>query len=127
MNPSVLIVDNDSNTREILQNALLAERYKVVCQKSSIDAVAHCVETKPDVVLLGISLPNMTEMLILEGIKLSSPLVPVVIVCGNPTPDFLKNVIAKGVSGIIVKPFTIGRVLDAVNKCVKSPSLIGME
>jgi DNA-binding NtrC family response regulator len=120
--PSVLIVDNDSHTREILQNALLTERYKVVCQTSSLDAVAHCVEMKPDVVLLGITMPNMAELTILEGIKLSSPSVAVVIMSGNATADFVKNVLSKGASGIIVKPFPIGRVLEVVKICIKSPS-----
>jgi two-component system chemotaxis response regulator CheY len=121
MKPSVLIVDNDSHTRELLQTALLTERYKVVCHKSNLDVVAHCVELKPDVVLLGITMPNMAELALLEGIRLSTPSVAVVIVCGNATADCVKDVLTKGASGIIVKPFSVVRVLEVVKKCVKSP------
>jgi DNA-binding NtrC family response regulator len=120
MKPSVLIIDNDSHTREILQNTLLAEQYKVVCHRGKLDVVAHCVEMKPDVVLLNVSMPNMSELTILEGIKLSTPLVSVVVLTGNTTEDFVKNVISKGASGIIVKPFPIGRVLAVVKMCIKS-------
>jgi DNA-binding NtrC family response regulator len=127
MEPSVLIVDSDNHTREILQNALMTEQYKVVCQKSSLDAVTHCVQIKPDLVLLGIAMPNNVELTILEGIRLSSPSVPVVVVCGNATADLVNNALSKGASDIILKPFSIARVLEVVKKRVKTPSLIGVE
>jgi DNA-binding NtrC family response regulator len=118
MGSAILIVDNDSHSRESLQNALLTERYLVISQKSGLDAVANCVQIKPEVVLLGISMPNMSELAILEGIRLSSPSVPVVILCGDATADCVKDVLNKGVSGIIVKPFSVARVLEVVKKCV---------
>jgi DNA-binding NtrC family response regulator len=122
MEPLVFIVDNDMHTREILQNILLAERYQVICQTSKLDAVSHCVEIKPDVVLLGVAMPKMLELSILDGIRLSSPSVPVVIMSGNATADFAKNVLSRGASEIIVKPFSMARVIDVVKKCIKTRS-----
>ena len=127
MNPTILIIDSDSHTKEILQNALLTERCKVVCQKSCIDAVARCVEMKPDVVMLGVTMPDMAELTILDGIRLSSPSVPVVVVSGDATADLVKKALSKGASDIILKPFSIARVLDVVKKHAQSASPIGME
>jgi DNA-binding NtrC family response regulator len=120
MEHSVLIIDNDFHTREALQHALLTEQYKVVCQPSTLAAVTHCVVIKPCAVLLGITMPNMAELAILEGIRLSSPSVPVVIVSGGATADLVRNVLSKGASGVIVKPFSISRVSEVIKSALNS-------
>ena len=121
--PSILIVDCDSPTRGNLLSALLTEQINVVGQmQSSLEVVEHCVEIRPDVVLLGVTMPKMAELAILDGIRMSSPSVSVVIVTGNATEDLVKSALAKGASGIIVKPFSIARVLEVVKKCTKSSS-----
>lgn len=121
MKASVLIVDNDSHTRDILLNALLTEQYNIVGQmRNRWEVVARCVEIKPDLVLLGVTMPNMDELNILQGLRTSIPSVPVVIVSGDATADLVKNALANGAAGIIVKPFTIARVLEVVRKSTKS-------
>ena len=118
--PSVLVADDDKSMRDLLRFILNSEDYPVVGEASNgIDAVMNCVELKPDIVLLDINMPKMDGIQALEEILKARPSMMVLMVSGDVTIDKVKEVLAKGAAGFLVKPLKPASVLDKINSCWK--------
>ena len=117
---SVLIVDDDSVSREILRTFLLGENYNVAGEASNgQDAVMKCVELKPDLVLLDINMPKMDGMRALEEIRKAAPAAKVMMVSADATMDKVRDAMAKGAAGFVVKPLNAASVLNKIKQCFK--------
>ncbi len=118
--PSVMVVDDDRVTMELLKFILRSEEYRVVGQASNgADAVIQCVELKPDIVLLDINMPKMDGLQALEEIRKANPSVMVLMVSGESTMDKVNEALQKGASGFVVKPIKPSSVLDKIRLCMK--------
>ena len=118
--PSVLIVDDDNISRDILRTFLQSENYRVAGEASNgQDAVMQCVALKPDLVLLDINMPKMDGLQALEEIRKANPAAMVLMVSANATMHKVKEAMAKGAVGFVVKPFNPASVLDKIEMCLK--------
>ena len=118
--PSVLIVDDDRMTQELLKNILLNDGYLVVGEASNgLDAVMKCLSLEPDIVLLDIYMPKMDGIQALEEIRKASPATIVLMISGSATIDKVKEALAKGAAGFLVKPLKPALVLNMINACWK--------
>lgn len=119
--PTVLVVDDDNMMREMLKLILRSEEYPIVGEASDgQEAVMLCVNLKPDVVLLDINMPKMDGLQALEEIRKASPATMVMMVSATATMDRVKDAIAKGAVGFIVKPLNPASVLDRLARCLKT-------
>ena len=118
--PSVLVADDDRSMRELLKAILNSENYPIVGEVSNgLDVVLKCVELKPDVVLLDINMPKMDGIKALEEIRKARPSTMVLMVSGDLTVDRVKEALANGAAGFVVKPLKPASVLDKINSCWK--------
>lgn len=118
--PSVLVVDDDRMTVELLQYFLRNEGYHVVGEASNgVDAVMQCVKLKPDIVLLDINMPKMDGLQALEEIRKANPAAMVLMVSADATMDKVKEALKKGAAGFVVKPLKPSSVLDSLRMCLK--------
>ncbi len=113
--PSIFVVDDDSMMREMLKLILRSEDYYVVGEASNGEtAVTQCAKLKPDLALLDITMPIMDGLQALEEIHKVSPSTIVLMVSADATMDKVKEALAKGAAGFIVKPFNPASVLDRI-------------
>ena len=118
--PSVLVADDDRSMRELLKAILNSENYPIVGEVSNgLDVVLKCVELKPDVVLLDINMPKMDGIKALEEIRKARPSTMVLMVSGDLTVDRVKEALANGAAGFVVKPLKPASVLDKISSCWK--------
>jgi CheY-like chemotaxis protein len=118
--PSVLVVDDDSMMREMLKLILRSEEYRIAGEAANgQDAVMQSVSLKPDLILLDINMPKMDGLQALEEIRKANPATKVLMVSADATMDKVKEAIAKGALGFIVKPLNPASVLDRVGMCFK--------
>ena len=118
--PSVLVADDDRSMRELLKAILNSENYPIVGEVSNgLDVVLKCVELKPDVVLLDINMPKIDGIKALEEIRKARPSTMVLMVSGDLTVDRVKEALANGAAGFVVKPLKPASVLDKINSCWK--------
>ena len=122
MTPAIFIIDNDIYTKRILENDFLEEGYDVIYQKSYLSSVENCIEIDPSLVLLGMTLDSKLELTILQGIKISYPYIPVVIMMANATTELVKNTLSQGASDVILKPLSFSRVFDVVKRLARTHS-----
>lgn len=77
---SVLVVDDAAFMRMTLKKMLEANNHKVVAEaENGVEAIRKYAESKPDVVLLDITMPEMNGVEALKKLKEIDPKVRVVI------------------------------------------------
>lgn len=118
--PSVVVVDDDHMMREMLKLILLSDGYEVVGEASNgQDAILLCERQKPGLVLLDINMPKMDGLQALEEIRKVSPASIVLMVSAEATMDRVREAIALGASGFVVKPLNQASVLDRITMALK--------
>lgn len=116
--PSILIADEDSSMRKVLKEILAGENYPIVGEVSNgLEAVMSCVDLKPDIIFIDLHTPKMNGIKALEEIRKASPETIVLMLGSDATIDTVKEALAKGASGFIVKPLRPASILDKLNSC----------
>jgi two-component system, chemotaxis family, chemotaxis protein CheY len=110
----VLIVDDDSDTRESLQDILVGEGYDVRLAASGEEALAILRgEEAPGVVLLDDMMPRMTGAEVLDWMRAHPQLdgIPTVLISGDirPAPHARANAVLR-------KPFSIDDLLEVARR-----------
>ena len=117
---SVLVVDDDRITIELLKFILRGEEHRIVGQATNgAEAVMLSVDLNPDIVLLDINMPKMDGIQALEEIQKANPAVKVLMVSADSTKDKVTEALQKGAAGFIVKPLKPSSVLDMIKKCMQ--------
>lgn len=107
---TVLVVDDDDDTRLLTKIFLNNFGYEVDSANSTGEALARFDPAVHDLILTDNSMPGMTGAEMAHIIKLRSPATPVVMCTGNPPPDH------SAVDVVIKKPTYLLAVKDAIDK-----------
>lgn len=105
---TVLIVDDDSDIREIVQFALeMQPGWKVVGEPAGENAVARAIELNPDVILLDNHLEGMDGPATLSALRADdrTKTIPVIFLTGSSRPAEVERLRALGAQGVLAKPF----------------------
>lgn len=104
----ILIIDDHDSIRLILGN-LLHKSYTVITKKDGIEALAWFNQGHiPDLILLDMQMPRLSGLDFLSNIRSSGLYrdIPVVIISGNESQDYIAQCDKLQVSGYLKKPFS---------------------
>jgi CheY-like chemotaxis protein len=102
---SILIVDDDADTRWLLGELLTSEGYAVEMAESAESAMMLLYNFRPDAVLMDVRLPGMDGLQLTGLIQLtSSRKVPIVAVSGGDNEYSVQDAYEAGCDGYIAKP-----------------------
>jgi len=116
LNESILVVDDDTELRKVLSSILSEEGYSVKTVENGEQAIKTSEKTRFDLALIDIKLPDMEGTKLLQRLKAKQPHIVMIIVTGFPTIENAMGAVNKGADGYILKPFEIGKLLQAVRK-----------
>ena len=122
---SVLIVDDDPDTREIVARALARAGHTARCVPGGREALRALVAETPDFIILDVLMPGMDGITLLEVIRsyLRWVFVPVVIVTACPEDERLGPVAALGVTRVFAKAkYDLADLLTYVNEHARRPA-----
>jgi two-component system chemotaxis response regulator CheY len=116
---SVLIVDDSSVMRKIVERALRQaglNLMRVVEAGSGREALTALGRERVDLIVSDINMPNMDGLEFLRQIQSRSlaPGVPVVMITTESGEEHVREALAAGAQGYIRKPFTPDQVRDRV-------------
>lgn len=102
-------------TRTVLRAMLFSTAHHV-CGEASNGKAGYELAQKllPDVVFLDILMPDLSGIEVLKQLKESMPQVDVLMVTGERDADTIRQCVAAGASGFIVKPFNAATVHKAL-------------
>jgi two-component system chemotaxis response regulator CheY len=127
INVNILLIDDVEYSREILRaalsNCINAQSQSIKAafyHSSSGHSIIQQIESqKIDLIYLDINLPEISGIDVLKNIRVVFPKLMVIMVSGENSSENVKNAIASGANGFIVKPFTSQRVTDSLNNYLK--------
>ncbi|MFR0848398.1 MAG: response regulator [Eubacterium sp.] len=119
MAKSVLICDDAAFMRVMIKDILTKNGYEVVGEaENGIKAVEKYTETKPDLVMMDITMPEMDGIQALKKIKEADPGATIIMCSAMGQQAMVIESIQSGAKDFIVKPFQADRVLEAVKKAI---------
>ena len=119
MAKNILICDDAAFMRMMIKDILTKNGYNVVGEaENGAKAIEKYNETKPDLVLMDITIPEMDGIQALKKIKESDPKAMVIMCSAMGQQAMVIESIQSGAKDFIVKPFQADRVLEAVKKVV---------
>ncbi|MBO5302616.1 MAG: response regulator [Lachnospiraceae bacterium] len=119
MAKNILICDDAAFMRMMIKDILTKNGYNIAGEaENGAKAVEKYNETKPDLVLMDITMPEMDGIQALKNIKAADPNACVIMCSAMGQQAMVIEAIQSGAKDFIVKPFQAERVLEAVKKVV---------
>ena len=119
MGKNILICDDAAFMRMMIKDILTKNGYNVVGEaENGVKAIEMYKETKPDLVLMDITMLEMDGIGALKGIRSEDPNANVIMCSAMGQQAMVIEAIQSGAKDFIVKPFQAERVLEAVKKVV---------
>lgn len=126
MSPAdILIIDDEADIRSLIRGILEDEGYAVREAGNDKQAYEVVAEKKPDLIILDIWLHNSADdgLKILETIKESYPLLPILMISGHGTIETAVSAIKQGAYDFIEKPFKSDRLLLMIERALETAQL----
>ena len=117
-NARVLVVDDESNIRVLLEEILSEEGYDVTTAEDAAAARAAKVRQDFDLILLDIWMPDTDGISLLKEWSDEGPLGPVVMMSGHGTVDAAVEATRLGALDFIEKPVSLAKLLRTVEKAL---------
>jgi DNA-binding response OmpR family regulator len=114
--PSILCVDDIEMVRNLLESVLVPSGYKVVLSESGKEALKIINQQKIDLVLLDVSMPELSGFEVCRKIKIDErhKNIPVILVTGETSKEDRLKGFEAGAEDFIEKPFSPAELLTRV-------------
>lgn len=115
----ILILDDDNDIRSIIRMSLeFVGNYDVVECSDGRSIVELARETRPDLILLDVMMPDMDGPTVLAMLRTDddTALIPVIFLTAKPQPSHAKPLIAQGAIGLLCKPFDPMTLSDQIQE-----------
>jgi two-component system chemotaxis response regulator CheY len=112
----ILVVDDAEFLRLRISKMLVAEGYEVIEAENGVQAVEKYKASKPDAVLMDITMPEMDGLTALRQIKAYDAKAKIVMLTALGQESVVLEAIKSGARDFVVKPFERERVMSAITK-----------
>lgn len=125
MASDILIVDDETDIRELISGILEDEGHGTRLAKDSTEALAAIEERRPSLIILDIWLQGseLDGLELLDRIKKSHPDLPIVIISGHGNIETAVAAIRRGAYDYIEKPFKVDRLVLITTRALETSAL----
>ena len=117
---TVMIVDDAEFLRLRISRILTGNGYQIVQADTGLSAVNLYLASRPDVVLMDITMPEMDGLTALREIKAIDPEARVIMLTALGQDSVVLEALKAGALDFVVKPFDTKRVLETIEKALKA-------
>ena len=124
MNQTILIVDDNQDSLDLMREMLQPHDYEVLCATSGPEAVQLLQQSIPDLVILDIMMPDMNGFAVLDCMRATPALknVPVIFQTAFPSQEHGRRTVDAGESYMLCKPLDAGLFVKVVERCLSEGS-----
>jgi len=115
----VLLVDDEELVRRSTERVLRREGYEVVPVADGQEALRQYREDRPDVVMLDFEMPGLSGQETLSELLALDPAAAIIMVTGHGTPSQQRELCALGARQVVVKPWKVAGLLNALAQAVE--------
>lgn len=120
----ILVVDDDNMIRQTLKLHLEQEGHRVSLASNGRQAVARLEDDRPDIIILGLFMPEMDGFETLRQVNCRRVRARVLAISGGGSSahcDFLTMASLFGADGVLRKPFTATQLVAALDTLLPLP------
>jgi two-component system, OmpR family, KDP operon response regulator KdpE len=117
----VLVVDDEPQLARALRINLTARGYDVVTAHDGNAALRAAADTKPDIVVLDLGLPDLDGQTVIEGLR-GWTSVPIVVLSARTDPGEKVQALDAGADDYVTKPFGMDELLARLRAAVRRSS-----
>lgn len=111
----ILVIDDDIYIGNMLEEVLTKEGYQVLRAYSGTEALLVLSSSRPDLILLDLMLPGLSGEEVLSRIREF----PVIVLSAKADLDSKVNLLLKGASDYVTKPFEIKELLARITAVLR--------
>ena len=119
MKEKILVIDDDTSQRRVLEYNLQEEGYEVQAASSGEEGLYLFGQSRPDLVITDMKMSGMDGLMVLQSVKERSPETLVIIITAFGTVDLAKNAMKAGADDYITKPFNRDELRLTVKKALQ--------
>jgi DNA-binding response OmpR family regulator len=114
---TVLVVDDERDTNDILANLVQARGFEPIQVFSGSQALAEVAERKPDLILLDLMLPDIDGFELCDRFKRArgTNLIPIIMVTALQDAHHRAAGVRVGANGYLTKPFTPQQLYEMID------------
>ena len=119
---SVLIIEDEQDTRDLYGFVLKEAGYDVVLARNGMEGFTRACESQPSVIVTDLGLPSIDGWEMIRRLRADNRTreIPVVVVTGSSTPA-LQDVAAKlGCASVLNKPCSPDELVGEIQKTIRS-------
>jgi DNA-binding NtrC family response regulator len=122
--PTVLIADDDSSFRRVLEYQLKQSGYSVLTAEDGAKAFEIFSQNRCHAVLTDLDMPGLSGNELLKAIKQQSPDTPVIIITAYGTIDSAVDAMKAGAFNYVTKPINRDALLHILDQALKFSGLV---
>jgi len=120
---SILIIDDESAIRNVLEDILKDEGYRIYLASDGIEGLRLLQRRPIDIVFLDVWLPGKGGIDVLVEIKDKWPEIEVIIISGHATVETAVKAVKLGAYDYLEKPLDLGRVVTLARNSIQLENL----
>jgi len=115
---TILYVEDNVDNRTLVRRVLLSEDYELIEAVNAMDALRVLENTKPDLILMDINMPDMDGYTLTAKIKTTPGFerVPILAITANVMRGDKEKTLEAGCDGYIQKPLDIDQLIREVER-----------
>ena len=117
--PTVLVVDDEPNIRELVQVALTFHGCTVVTAASGQAALREAAASEPDLVVLDVVLPDLDGFEVCRRLRARGDEVPIIFLTARDTSSDTVQGLALGGDDYVTKPFSVEALVARVRAVLR--------
>ncbi|MFY4728360.1 sigma-54-dependent transcriptional regulator, partial [Nitrospira sp. BLG_2] len=122
--PSILVVDDDQQNRDMLTEALSQAGFAVDAAGDGVEALSKVNEATYDAVLSDIRMSPLSGLDLLDSFRKTMPEVPVVLLTAFGSVDTAIQAMKQGASDYLAKPVNLEELVLTMTRAVEYRRLI---
>ena len=119
----ILIIDDDTSLRRVLEYNLQEEGYEVFAAADGAAGLILFDEEQPELVITDLKMPGMSGFQVLAGVKSRAPETPVIVITAFGAVETAVEAMKLGAYDYITKPFNRDELKLAVKKALEMRGL----
>lgn len=116
----ILAIEDNADIRQLISVILEREGYQISTAADGISGLSLIKETKPDLVLLDVMLPEFSGFEVLDALRKDKNSkvreVPVLMITSKSTVEDVDQALELGATGYLVKPFRPEKLVQKVRE-----------
>jgi len=119
----LLLVEDDIDLLKKLEKILKREVKELSISSNPIEAIKSLENSKPDLIITDIKMPQMNGLDMIESIRELCPNIPVIVASAFSDPDFFQKAIKLKIEKFVIKPIDLDDLIESIKNIAQKIEL----